>query len=250
MMNEATWGKSISKEEQKFNQLWQGIQQLKETMLIQIEKLDKLTNITQNLENKLNGIQKKMAEYENMLNQLEEKKEQLRDEMVQKTNMLVFQLDRHEQYIRRENIIIYGVDENKDDNGDGGKVLFKITNELEIDLEDNEIQRVHRLGQKRRNNENPRQIIARFVSYKKRNEFLTNKRELKNIEGRQHVFVCEDLTPLRYKLLKYMQKSCSHTFTSCYTRNGNIKAKLKTTEKWVDAFPLWHTRIFLNVWKQ
>ena len=55
----------------------------------------------------------------------------------------------------------------------------------------------------------------------------------KNIEGRQHIFVCEDLTPLQYKLLKYMQKSCSDTFTSCYTQNGNIKAKLKTTEKWV-----------------
>jgi len=59
MMNEATWGKSTSKEEKKFNQLWQGIKQLKETMLIQNERLDKLTNITQNLENKLNGIRKK-----------------------------------------------------------------------------------------------------------------------------------------------------------------------------------------------
>ena len=175
-------------------------------MLIQNEKLDKLTNITQNLENKLNGIQKKMVESENKLNQLEEKKEQLRDEMIQKTNLLVFQLNRQEQYIRRENILIYGVEETKEDNDDGEKVLFKIADELQIDLEDNEIQRVHRLGQKRRNNENPRPIIARFVSYKKRNEFRTNKRELKNIEGRQHVFVCEDLRPLRYKLLKYMQK--------------------------------------------
>ena len=43
-------------------------------MLIQNEKLDKLTYITQNLENKLNGIQKKMVEYENKLNQFEEKK--------------------------------------------------------------------------------------------------------------------------------------------------------------------------------
>jgi len=114
MMNQATWGKSSSKEEKKFNQLWQGIQQLKETMLIQNEKLDKLTNITQNLENKLNGTQQKMVEYENKLNQLEEKKEQLRDEMVQKTNLLVFQLDRQEQHIRRENIFIYGVEENKE----------------------------------------------------------------------------------------------------------------------------------------
>ena len=72
-MNEPTWGKSSSKKEKKFNQLWQGIQQLKKTMLFQNEKLDKLTNITQNLENKLNGMQKKMVEYENKVNQLEEK---------------------------------------------------------------------------------------------------------------------------------------------------------------------------------
>ena len=77
------------------------------------------------------------------------------------------------------------------------------------------------------------QSLQDLYHTKKETSFFTNKRELKNIEGRQHVFVCEDLTPLRYKLLKYMQKSCSDTFTSCYTRNDNIKAKLKTSEKWV-----------------
>ena len=92
--------------------------------------------------------------------------------MVQKTNLLVFQLDRQEQYIWRENILIYGVEENKEDSDDGEKVLFKIADELEIDLEDNEVQSVHRLGQKRINNENPRPIIARFVSYKKQTSFL------------------------------------------------------------------------------
>jgi len=66
MMAEATWGKSSSKEE-KFNQLWQGIKELKETMLIQNKKLDKLTHS----ENKLNGIQQRMVEYENKLNRLE-----------------------------------------------------------------------------------------------------------------------------------------------------------------------------------
>jgi len=44
-MNEATWGK-LSSKEKKFNQLWQRIKQLKETMPLQNEKLDKLTNIT------------------------------------------------------------------------------------------------------------------------------------------------------------------------------------------------------------
>jgi len=71
-------------------------------MLIQNKKLDRLTST----ENKLNGIQQKMVEYENKLNQLEKEKEQLRDKIVQKTNLLVFQLDRQEQCIRRENILI------------------------------------------------------------------------------------------------------------------------------------------------
>ena len=78
-----------------------------------------------------------MVEYKNKFNQLEEKKEQLRDEMVQKTNLLVFQLDRQEQYIRRENILIYGVEENKEYKDDGEKVLFKMADELEIDLKGN-----------------------------------------------------------------------------------------------------------------
>ena len=83
-----------------FNQLGQGIQELKETMLIQNKRLDKLTTI----ENKLDGIQQKMVEYENKLNQFEKENEQLHDKMVQKTNLLVFQLDRQDQYIRRENM--------------------------------------------------------------------------------------------------------------------------------------------------
>jgi len=54
--------------------------------------------------------------------------------MVQKTNLIVVQLDRQEQYIRSENILIYGVEEDKD-NDDGKKILFKIADELEIDLQ-------------------------------------------------------------------------------------------------------------------
>jgi len=49
----------------------------------------------------------------------------------------------------------------------GKKILFKTADQLEIDLQNNDIQRVHRLGQKRRNKEKPHPIIVRFVSYKK-----------------------------------------------------------------------------------
>jgi len=60
-MNEDAWIKSNSKEE-NFNELRQGIRELKENLdkltNIQYEKLEKLTNVTQNPENKLNRIQK------------------------------------------------------------------------------------------------------------------------------------------------------------------------------------------------
>ena len=129
------------------------IEKLVKLINIQNEKLDKLTDITQNLENKVNGIQKRMVEYENKLIRLEEEKVQLRNEMIQKTNLIIFQVERQEQYIWREIILIHGVKKDKEDNNGGEKVLFKLADELEMDLQTKDIQRIHRLGQKRRKRE-------------------------------------------------------------------------------------------------
>jgi len=120
-------------------------------------------------------FKKKIVEHENKLNQLEEEKVQLRNEMVQKTNMIVFHLDRQEQYIRRENILVYGVEDNED-NDDGEKVLFKIADELEIDLQDNDIQRVHRLGQNcKKQGESPSNHCKICVIQKKETSFILTK---------------------------------------------------------------------------
>jgi len=43
-----------------------------------------------------------------------------------------------------------GIEKDKGDNDNGEEVLFSVADELEIDLQPNDIQRVHRLGQKRR----------------------------------------------------------------------------------------------------
>jgi len=60
IMNEAAWTKSTSKEE-IFNPICHAIRNMNGEVVkltsIQNVKLDKLTTITQNLENKLNGIQ-------------------------------------------------------------------------------------------------------------------------------------------------------------------------------------------------
>jgi len=54
------------------------------------------------------------------------------------------------------------------------------------------------------------------------------QKESLNIEWRQHVFVCEDLNPLLYTLLKYMKKSFSDIRTCCFTRIGKILQKLRS----------------------
>jgi len=101
------------------------------------DKLGKLTDITGKLENKLNGIQNKIVAHENKLTRLEERKDHLHSEAVQKTNPTVFQLDRQEDYMRRENALIYAVEKNKHDDDNGKKICFQ--DEFRSDLRSNNI---------------------------------------------------------------------------------------------------------------
>jgi len=70
-----------------------------------------------------------------------------------------FHLDRQEQFIRWNNLN-YGAEDKEHTYGEKG--LFTVASQLNIDLQPKDIQREHRLGQKRRNKNNPRPIIARF----------------------------------------------------------------------------------------
>ena len=71
----------------------------------------------------------------------------------------------------------------------------------------------------------PRPIIARFLSFKKRNDFLFSKSKLKTSERFPDIYLTEDLTQLRYKLLNYVRTKCGDKFVMCHTYNGKIKMK-------------------------
>jgi len=94
--------------------------------------------------------------------------------------------------------------------------MESVADELNIDvqlqLKDNPWE--HWQRQKRR-------IHAHFLQdlchIKKKETSFSQIKYLKHSEGRQCIFVCEDL----HKLLKILQRSCSDTFTCCYARNGN-----------------------------
>ena len=121
----------------------------------------------------------------------------------QALNLTNFKLDELEQYGRRENIRIHNISESE--NEDGADVLFKVADALEIELDERDIQRVHRIGAKKTSkNAKPRPVIARFVSFQKRNQFLFGKSKLKGSRYLSNAFITEDLTPLRSKLLNYI----------------------------------------------
>ena len=109
------------------------------------------------------------------------------EKLKQAINLNIFKIDELEQYGCRENLKIHGVPESNSKADDGEWVLFKIAEELDIDLNERDIQRVHRVGKKPKLTSNvnsqqkvkSRPIIARFVSYKKRNEFIFAKSKLK-----------------------------------------------------------------------
>ena len=75
-----------------------------------------------------------------------------------------------------------------------------------IIVESYDIQKAHCMGRKRSLRTKPRPIIARFVKFKNRNNFLFSKSMLKdcNDEKFKNAFMIEDLTPLRSKLLIYV----------------------------------------------
>ena len=63
---------------------------------------------------------------------------------------------------------------------DGKEVVIKMAEKLGIKVESYDIQRSHRMGRKRSLRAKPRPIIARFVKFKHRNDFLVSKSRQKD----------------------------------------------------------------------
>ena len=93
-----------------------------------------------------------------------------------------------------------------------------------IDIEERDINVVHRIGKPingaTAGANRTRQIIVRFTSRDTKYEFLRQKKNLKTNEACKQVFIFEDLTMLRQRLLY----TCKHSerVSGCYTRDGAI----------------------------
>ena len=141
------------------------------------EKLHEIYSCMKKLESQVHDLKAKLND--NNKEMLNLKAENIK--LKQALFLNVFNIDALEQYGRRKNLRIHGSPESKEKQDDGENIIFELAKELNIDLKSCDIQRAYRLGKKKKTvDAKPRQVIVRFLSYKKRNKFLKAKSRLRD----------------------------------------------------------------------
>ena len=127
-----------------------------------------------------------------------------------------FEIDRLEQYSRRENIRVFGVAETADELTND--VIVKVAADMGVVITERDISVSHRIGKK--TGTKPRPIIAKFVRRDTKTAIMRSKRNLKGLDAYKSVFVNDDLTTMRSKLLYELKRDGS--VTRVWTMNGKI----------------------------
>ena len=162
-----------------------------------------------------------LREMRSDLNQ-QRQEQPLTTRLVSNVRNLSYENDRLQQYTRRENLRVFGVPCDPSESADTTeKKTIDILNATGAVISKNDISVCHRLG---RTVNGSRPIIVRFVSRRKRTEVLQRKKALKT--SHRNVYINDDLTPLRSKLLKYVKDLPSTD--KVWTIDGKIMCSKKS----------------------
>ena len=170
-------------------------------------------------------------------------------DLKKKINLNFLSADGLNQYGRKECARLLNSEEGserKKDNENAVKAVKAAAQTLGIEIADEDIQRCHRIGKFREGKRRP--IIVKFRWFKKRMEFIKNKKKLKpNLENmsmsqRQNVlknspFITEDLSPYRGKVFRFIKDyNRDHKlFDIVTTHNGLISCKKKVDDpNWIN----------------
>ena len=143
-------------------------------------------------------------------------------------------IDQLEQYGRRQNLEFHGVPEEKDE--DPTEIVMKICNTIGVSLERKEVSIAHRLP-KKRNEDKPPAIIAKFISAETRNNIYKKRKQSRNLDknifpiaGMMNLYINENLTQSRKRLLwKTKQAMKCKDYQFIWTRNGKIFVRREAT---------------------
>lgn len=132
-------------------------------------------------------------------------------------------LDDYEQYSRKDNLRITGIEETPEED-----VVKKIINfssqSLKVPLTESDISRAHRIGPKDRNKAGGREIIVKFTNHSAKSKIRKASKALKGTG----IYINEDLTKYRSHLL-YQARIAKRRqdINDAWSFEGNIAVKDK-----------------------
>lgn len=176
----------------------------------------------------LKPVQKTVNAMKKEVEDLHEKVANLTHEISKKDKEIVNlkeRLEEQEQYSRRNNLRIFGVEETRNENTD--ELVVKVAAQIGVSIEQSQIDRSHRIG--KRDSKKPRPIIVKFIGYAPRRTMFTAKKGLKGTG----ITIREDLTAQRLELLKraveaYYQENVWSNDGVIMVKAGTEKCRLKS----------------------
>ena len=137
--------------------------QVKELFILNEETKNAQIKVTESLEffsNKFDELEREHKKKNEKIKELEE----TIDNLTEKNKSLTSDVDELEQYSRRNCLLLHGVQENENENTDD-IVLKTMSEELDIEIKENDLDRTHRIGNRNRKDGKPQAIIVKFTHY-------------------------------------------------------------------------------------
>ena len=148
-----------------------------------------------------------------------EELDSVREELKQERIKSKIELDRLEQYQRKDSLRINGIPyEDGETNTQLEDKILSLGDKIGVTLNRKDISVTHRLKPTKKG---IHPVIIKFSTRRSKDELYYAKKKLKDVDGMDNVFISEDLTRLRYRTL--LQAKSVKNFNSITTRGGKIK---------------------------
>ena len=144
--------------------------------------------------------------------------------MNKKVKNLEKEIDKHEQYSRRNCLLVHRIVETDDEVTDD-LVIDTISPKMNIEISLANLDQTHRIGKKQPGQNKPRPMILKLSRYNVRKKVFSNKK----IPRGSNVSITESLIPKRKEILK--KARIEHWFTNVWTSDGKILYKSATDNK-------------------
>lgn len=146
---------------------------------------------------------------------LEQKFDAFASKVVAYMGRMDARMDELESYSRRNCLLVHGVPETQDELcSEVVRNLFRSKNVATVELRD--IDRAHRLGQRKESNAKPRPIIVKFIGYGPRSIVFRNKAKMKG----SGITITESLTKQRQEVL--MAARDAHGIANAWSSDGRV----------------------------